>query len=233
MKTAYNGKRVLITGGASGLGKALALELASQGARVAIMARHQAGLDETAQGARPLELITIRADIASKHDVYRISAEAIARLGGGIDLLINNASELGPTPLRPLLDTECEDFQKVLETNVLGPFRLTKAILPSFLLQGHGTVLNISSDAAVSAYPRWGAYGTSKAALAQLSKIWSEELKKKGIRFFSIDPGDMNTPMHKAAIPDADPKTLLDPHDAALKLLRLIAERESHDSSEN
>jgi NAD(P)-dependent dehydrogenase (short-subunit alcohol dehydrogenase family) len=225
MKTIWNEKRVLITGGTSGLGRALALELTRRAARVAIVARTQAALDETLRKARPAELIGIRADVSSKEDTYRISGEAIARLGG-IDVLINNASYLGATPLRLLLDTECEDFGQVLETNVLGPFRLIKAILPSLLLQGGGTVLNISSDAAVSAYPHWGAYGASKAALAHLSRIWGEEVKAQGIRFFAADPGDMNTPMHAAAVPGADPATLLDPHEAALRLLDLISKEE-------
>jgi len=157
-----------------------------------------------------------------KEDIYRISGEALAQLGS-VDLLINNASYLGATPLRLLADTDCEDFAQVLETNVLGPFRLTKAILPSMLLQKHGTVLNISSDAAINPYPKWGAYGTSKAALAHLTRIWSEELREHGVRFVALDPGDMNTPMHAAAIPDSDPTQLSDPHTAALRLLDLIS----------
>lgn len=228
MASYWEGKRALVTGGTSGLGRALALELAGRGAQVAIVARTREGLRETGR-ACPRELVTIQADVASKADTYRISAEALARLGG-IDLLVNNASSLGPTPLRLLLDTECEDFASVLETNVLGPFRLTKALLPAMMLQRSGMVLNISSDAAVSAYSGWGAYGASKAALAQLSRIWDEETRARGVRFLSVDPGDMNTPMHAVAVPDADPATLADPRDAALKLLeRLEAlDRDSH-----
>ncbi len=218
MNSDWNGKKALITGGTSGLGRALALELAARGARVAIVARGLEGLAETVRSALPSELVAIQADVASKADTYRIAAEALARLGG-IDLLVNNASALGPTPLRLLLDTECEDFGSVLETNVLGPFRLTKALLPSMLLKRGGTILNISSDAAVSAYPGWGAYGASKAALAHISRIWTEETRAQGVRFLSVDPGDMNTPMHAAAVPEADPATLADPRDAALRLL--------------
>ena len=222
METILNRKRVVITGGTSGLGRALALMLADQGARVAIVARHRAALDETAAAAHPAELIAIQADVSAKEEVYRISSEAIARLGG-VDLLINNASYLGATPLRTLLDTECEEFQQVLETNLLGPFRLTKAILPTMLLQGGGVVINISSDAAESAYPGWGAYGSSKAALAHLSRIWDEELKTHRVRFFAIDPGEIDTPMHAAALPEADSAPLRSPKAAALLLLEPIS----------
>jgi NAD(P)-dependent dehydrogenase (short-subunit alcohol dehydrogenase family) len=212
-------KKVLITGGTSGLGRAMALELSARGARVAIVARNPKALDEMEETHG---VITIQGDVAAKEDIYRISGEALARLGG-IDLLVNNASYLGTAPLRLLADTDCEDFSRVLETNVLGPFRLTKAILPSMLLQRRGTVLNISSDAAVNAYPKWGAYSASKAALAHLSKIWAQEVSEYGVRFFAVDPGDMNTPMHSAAVPDADPADLLDPRTAALRLLDLIS----------
>src|SRR3569832_279237 len=217
METILNRKRVVITGGTSGLGRALALMLADQGARVAIVARHRAALDETSSAAHPAELIAIQADVSAKEEVYRISSEAIARLGG-VDLLINNASYLGATPLRTLLDTECEEFQQVLETNLLGPFRLTKAILPTMLLQGGGVVINISSDAAESAYPGWGAYGSSKAALAHLSQNWDEELKTHRVRYFAIDPGEIDTPMHAAALPEADSAPLRSPKAAALML---------------
>ena len=127
-------------------------------------------------------------------------------------MLVNNASSLGPTPLAPLGDTECEDFALALETNVLGPFRLTKALLGALTAsarEGRGAlVLNISSDAAINAYPQWGAYGASKAALRHLTAIWGEELAGQGVRFLSLDPGDMDTPLHALAVPGADPATL-------------------------
>lgn len=212
------GKKILITGGTSGLGRALALQAATAGAKVAIVARGKHGLIELE--GQP-NLITIQADVSKKKDVYRISAEALARLGD-LDIVVNNASSLGPTPLRFLSDTECEDFEGVLQTNLLGPFRLTKALLPALLLKKSGTVINISSDAAVNPYPRWGAYGASKAALAHLSRIWGEELKDHGIRFIAVDPGDMNTPLHAAALPDCDPTTLLRPEQAAEKIWRML-----------
>lgn len=96
---------------------------------------------------------------------------------GDVDILFNVASYLGQTPLRLLVDTDCEDMEQVLQTNVIGPFRLTKALLPSMLLKQKGLVVNISSDAAMNAYPTWGSYSISKAASDHQSRIFDEELK--------------------------------------------------------
>ena len=142
---------------------------------------------------------------------------------GGLDVLIDNASDLGPTPLALLADTECEDLERALRTNLLGPFRLTKALLGSLASSARedkgSVVLNVSSDAAINAYPQWGAYGASKAALHHLSRIWNEELMAEGIRFLSLDPGDMDTPLHAAAVPDADRSALKQPEVAARELV--------------
>jgi NAD(P)-dependent dehydrogenase (short-subunit alcohol dehydrogenase family) len=155
---------------------------------------------------------------------------------GGLDVLINNASDLGPVPLAMLADTDCEDLEHALATNVLGPFRLTKALLgalASSAREGRGAVvLNISSDAAINAYPRWGAYGVSKAALHHLSRIWNEELASQGIAFLSLDPGDMDTPLHAAAVPDADPTELKRPEIAAVELVDAIGNLLSFINSE-
>lgn len=217
MKTLKN-SNWLITGGTSGLGLALTEQLIEQGANVAVVARNAARLEAL---AKRLPIIAVNADISNKEDIYKISGQVLARFGH-VDVLVNNASELGPTPLRSLIDSDCETLEAVLQTNLIGPFRLTKAILPSMLLKGTGTIINISSDAAIGAYPNWGAYGTSKAALDHLSRIWGEELREQGIRFFAIDPGDMNTPMHAAAIPDADITKLKEPETAARQLLDLV-----------
>jgi NAD(P)-dependent dehydrogenase (short-subunit alcohol dehydrogenase family) len=217
MKTLKN-TRWLITGGTSGLGLALAEQVAGAGGRVAVVARRGEGLDRL---AKRLPVVPIQADVARKEDIYKISAQALAHLGR-VDVLVNNASALGPTPLRSLIDSDCEALEDVLRTNLLGPFRLTKAILPSMLLNGAGQVVNISSDAAVNAYPRWGAYGASKAALDHLTRIWGEELREQGIRFLAVDPGDMDTPMHAAAIPDADVTQLRKPVESARRLLDLV-----------
>src|SRR5262249_18620743 len=151
----------------------------------------------------------------------------VTGLLGGLDLLINNASSLGPTPLAPFADTECEDFAAALTTNVLGPFRLTRAllgVLTGSAREGRGAVvLNVSSEAAVNAYPGWGAYGASKAALAHMSRIWDAELAGDGVRVLALDPGDMDTPLHALAVPDADPTTLKRPATAAREILAAVA----------
>ena len=110
-------------------------------------------------------------------------------------------STLGPTPLRLLLDTECEDLAGVLETNLVGPFRLTKVLAGAMAIRGAGTIVHISSDAAVEPYPRWGAYGISKAAQDHLSRILAAELDGTGVRILAVDPGEVDTVMHAAAMP--------------------------------
>jgi NAD(P)-dependent dehydrogenase (short-subunit alcohol dehydrogenase family) len=141
-------------------------------------------------------------------------------------VLVNNASSLGPVPLVPLADTNCEDLELALATNLVGPFRLTKAFLGSLAASAREgrcpLVVNVSSDAAVTAYPGWGAYGASKAALQHLSRIWDEELASEGIRIVSVDPGDMDTPLHALAVPAADRSTLKSPDAAAREIADLI-----------
>jgi NAD(P)-dependent dehydrogenase (short-subunit alcohol dehydrogenase family) len=121
-----------------------------------------------------------------------------------------------------LLDTECEDLERVLAVNVTGPFRLTKAIAGSMALRRQGTIVHVSSDASVNAYPTWGAYSASKAAFDHLGRVLAAELAPHGVRVFSVDPGDMNTAMHAAAVPDADPRTLAEPDAIAERIVRMI-----------
>jgi NAD(P)-dependent dehydrogenase (short-subunit alcohol dehydrogenase family) len=220
----FAGLRVAVTGGTSGLGLALVRELLARGARVAFVARTAGRVEQVARehpGAHG-----VVGDVAAKGDVHPIAVQIVGELGG-LDVLVNNASDLGPVPLRLLADTDCEDLERALATNVLGPFRLTKAVLGALAAsarEGRGAVvLNVSSDAAVNAYPRWGAYGASKAGLHHLSRIWGEELAAEGVRFLSLDPGDMDTPLHAAAVPDADPATLKRPEEAARELADAIA----------
>jgi NAD(P)-dependent dehydrogenase (short-subunit alcohol dehydrogenase family) len=210
--------RWLITGGTSGLGLAITKAVMKAEGRVAVVARTESRLSEL---ERLLPIIPISADVSKKEDIYKISAQALGQMGG-IDYLVNNASAIGVTPLRLLLDSDCETLEEVLETNLIGPFRLAKAILPSMLFQGRGTIINITSDAAVNAYSRWGTYSASKAALDHLSHVWGEELKQHNIQFLSIDPGDMDTPLHSQAIPEADVSQLKRPDLSAQQILEML-----------
>ena len=209
------GLRVAVTGGTSGLGLALVRQLVGGGAQVAFVARTAATVERIANETGACGVV---GDIGRKEDIYPVALQVTANLGG-LDALINGASTLGPVPLVPLADTECEDFEQALAVNVLGPFRLTKAFfgaLAASAQEGRGAaVINISSDAALNAYSGWGAYGASKAALHHLTAIWAEEAKAEGISFLSLDPGDMDTPLHALAVPDSDPSTLRRPEDAA------------------
>lgn len=163
----------------------------------------------------------VTADLGDQQAIYPLAGQAAALIGP-IEVLVHNASTLGPTPLRLLMDSECEDLLHTLEVNLVGPFRLTKALVGHMALVGRGLVLHVSSDAAVQAYPRWGGYGVSKAALDHLSRTWAAELAEAGVRVLAVDPGEMNTAMHHAALPEADRSVLLDPAQVAERLVKLI-----------
>ena len=220
----FAGLRVAITGGTSGLGLALVRELLGRGARLAFVARDRERVEGMAREHGRAHGIV--GDISKKEEIHPIAMQIIGSLGG-LDVLVTNASDLGPTPLALLADTDCEDFERALATNVLGPFRLTRALLGALAAaarDGRGAVvLNVSSDAAINAYPRWGAYGASKAALRHLSHTWNEELLAEGVSFLSLDPGDMDTPLHAVAVPDSDPATLKRPEAAAREFAEAIA----------
>jgi NAD(P)-dependent dehydrogenase (short-subunit alcohol dehydrogenase family) len=216
------GLRVALTGGTSGLGLALVRLLMERGARVAFLAR---GAPAVARIAEETGAYGIVGDVGRREDIYPIALQITANLDG-LDALINNASSLGPTPLALLADTECEDLEQALRVNVLGPFRLTKALLGALAASarsGRGAaVINISSDAAVNPYAGWGAYGASKAALRHLTGIWAAEARADGISFLSLDPGDMDTPLHALAVPASDPGTLRRPRDAAADIVAAL-----------
>lgn len=218
-----SGTATLITGASRGLGEALALELGRQGARLVLVSRQRDALLPIVRRIREAggEAHALEADLGSKDDIYPLAGAATA-LVGPIDLLLHNASDLGPTPLRLLLDTECEDLERVLAVNLLGPFRLSRVIAGSMALRERGTIVHVSSDASVNAYSHWGAYSVSKAALDHLSRLWAAELGERGVRSFSVDPGEMDTAMHAAALPDADRQTLARPAHVAQRIAALI-----------
>ncbi len=233
---AIEGLRVAVTGGTSGLGLALVRRLTDGGARVAFVARSADAVERVAADTGSIGVV---GDLGNKDAIYPIALQITGNLGG-LDVLINNASSLGPTPLALLADTECEELEEALTVNLVGPFRLTKALYGALAASARehrgSVVVNISSDAAVTPYPEWGAYGASKAALRHLTSIWQEESNALGIRFLSIDPGDMDTPLHALAVPDADTSTLKHPDQSAAEVIaaittalpqRLVAGREN------
>jgi NAD(P)-dependent dehydrogenase (short-subunit alcohol dehydrogenase family) len=215
--------RVAVTGGSSGLGRALVELLAGRGDAVAFVARRVGPVRELAE--RWPRAHGIVGDVARKEDVHPLAIRVTAALGG-LDVLINNAGSLGPVPLALLADTECEELEEALATNLVGPFRLTKALLGALAAAARegrpALVINIVSDAATAAYARWGAYGVSKAALLHLSRIWDEELRDHGVRVLAFDPGEMDTPMLAAAMPEADRAGLKRPEEAAREVVSLI-----------
>ncbi|WP_454814180.1 SDR family NAD(P)-dependent oxidoreductase [Labrys neptuniae] len=220
--TDLKGLRAAVTGGTSGLGLALVRTLAKRGAQVAFVARTSDAVSRVAAETGALGIV---GDVGRKTDIHAIALQITGNLGG-LDLLVNNASSLGPVPLALLADTQCEELEAALATNLVGPFRLTKALfgaLAASARQGReASVVNISSDAAVNAYAGWGAYGASKAALQHLTAIWAEEAREEGIRFLAVDPGDMDTPLHAQAIPEADRSSLKRPEEAASEIIRSL-----------
>jgi NAD(P)-dependent dehydrogenase (short-subunit alcohol dehydrogenase family) len=217
------GQGALVTGASRGLGRALAEQLAARGARVALVARELGPLRDVVAAIRGRggDAHAIAGDISDKTAIHRIAGQAQG-LVGEIEIAIHNASTLGPTPLRLVLDTECEDLAAVLETNLIGPFRLTKVLAGAMAIRGAGVIVHVSSDAAVEPYPRWGAYGASKAAQDHLSRILAAELEGTGVRVLAVDPGEMDTAMHAAAIPDADRTTLQAPAAVAARIVQMI-----------
>jgi len=209
------GKFALITGASQGLGRELALTYARQGVRgLALVARSKEPLEklqlEIDRIAPNLKVAIIDADLGSTKDVERVAAVTLAACEGRLHILVNNASTLGPVPMPYLLDYPVEDFQQVLNVNVIAPFLLIQNLLAAMIDQG-GSIINVTSDAGRVGYPGWGAYGISKFGLEGLSQTWAAELAKTDVRVNWVDPGNMNTAMHRDAEPNEDPTAWADP----------------------
>jgi NAD(P)-dependent dehydrogenase (short-subunit alcohol dehydrogenase family) len=211
------GKRALITGASRGLGRQLAVDFARAGATgLALVGRNADDLREVRERVREVaprtRTVIITADLAREEDVERTVATALHEFAGRLEVLVNNASVLGPTPLPYLLDYPLEDFRAVLGTNLVAPFLLIKKVLPAMVEHG-GSIINVTSDAGVVGYPGWGAYGISKFGIEGMSQTWAAELQGSKVRLNWVDPGSMNTAMHRAAEPDEDPSQWADPAD--------------------
>ena len=219
---------MLVTGGGRGLGAAFGRAAARVGARVVLVARTAAEVEAVAASIRASgrDAHALAADVGDEAAATTVAAAAAA-LAGPVDVLVHNASVLGPVPLRPLLDTPPADFARALDVNLLGPFRLSQAVVGSMVLRGQGLVMHVTSDAGVEPYARWGAYGVTKAALDHLARIWAAELEDTGVRFLSVDPGEMRTRMHADAMPEADPTSLPPPETDAESLLELLRDAET------
>jgi len=208
----------LITGASAGFGRSLATELAHRGWQLVLDARHAERLTEAANSLPAGALVHAMpgdvADPAHRAELARIVAEL-----PGLDLLVNNASTLGQTPLPSLAEAGLAELARTYQVNVLGPLGLIQLLLPA-LSRSAGAVVNISSDAAVADYPGWGAYGSSKAALDQLTRTLAAECPQ--LRWYAFDPGDMRTEMHQAAFPGEDISDRPEPDTVVPRLLRLL-----------
>jgi len=207
----------LITGGSRGFGLALTRALCGQGWDVVVDARNAPALLGVT-GELGASVRAIPGDVADP--AHRLAlASAVS---GSLDLLVNNASLLGPSPLPPLRDHPIDELERIFAANAVAPLALAQLLLPA-LRAAHGAIVNVTSDAAVEAYPGWGGYGASKAALDRLSAVLAVEEPDVGV--YAFDPGDMRTAMHQAAYPDEDISDRPEPEAIVPALVRLVDDR--------
>ncbi|MFA9431042.1 SDR family NAD(P)-dependent oxidoreductase [Egicoccus sp. AB-alg2] len=211
----------LVTGASRGLGRAFAAELARAGWDLVVDARDRHALDAAvASWSASGRVVPVSGDVALPH--HRSDLVSAAAGLGGLDLLVNNAGALGPSPLPPLARSAPEDLRAMFEVNAIAPLALVQRALP--LLQARqGVVVNLTSDAAVEAYPGWGGYGMTKAALEHVSRVLAVE--EPDLHVYAFDPGDVRTDMHQAAFPGEDISDRELPEAVAPALLRLLARR--------
>ena len=208
----------LITGASRGLGRAAARALARRGWSLIVDARRADDLAAAMRGRA--DVVAVPGDVTDPG--HRADLAAAAGRTGGLDVLVNNASRLGPSPQPLLRDYPLDELGRVYDTNVVAPLALIQ-LLVAPLAAAAGTIVNVSSDAAVEAYPGWGGYGSSKAALDQLTAILAAE--EPSLRCYAFDPGDMRTDMHQQAFPGEDISDRPEPETVIPALLRLIDER--------
>ena len=195
-------RTALVTGASRGLGEVIATFLARAGYDLVLTARREDALSTVAERiGKEVRVLAVAGDVADPAH-RRALADAAAELGG-LDVLVNNASDLGPSPMPTLANYPLHALEDVFRVNVVAPVALVQELLPQ-LRKRQGLIVNITSDAAVGAYEGWGGYGASKAALELVSRTLAEELRGDGVTVVTVDPGDMRTEMHQAAFPGED-----------------------------
>ena len=210
-------RTAIITGASRGLGLALARRLAEDGWALIIDARGEEALESAhAELSRRSSVTAIPGDVAD--EMHRAAISEAAHEAGGVDALVNNASILGPSPQPDLLDYPLDVLEEVYRTNVISPLALIQDL--SAELKPQARIINVTSDAAVEPYEGWGGYGSSKAALEQLSNILAAENPE--LRVYRVDPGDMRTRMHQQAFPDEDISDRPLPEESVPGLLELL-----------
>ncbi|HEV7213618.1 MAG TPA: SDR family oxidoreductase [Chloroflexota bacterium] len=199
-----NERVILITGASRGLGLELARCFARRQYRLVLTARDDTPLQAAAAELRQLtDVVILAGDVADVAHNEALVARGLARFGR-LDVLINNASTIGPSPMPALDAYPLADLAAVFQVNVIAPLHMAQLVLPDMRARGSGVIINVSSDAGVNAYPGWGGYGGSKAALEHVSRTLAAELEGSGVRVYAVDPGDMNTRMHQEAEPGED-----------------------------
>ena len=213
-------KVTLITGASQGLGRALALAFAREGARVAINARSEESIGPVAEEVEDAEVLALAADVSKSAEVERMVGETVERFGK-IDVLVNNAGLLGP---RVRIEEYPEDeWREVIDANLTGPFLVSKAAIPHF--PEGGSVINVVSGVSIEGRAGWGAYSVSKFGIEGLTQILAAELTGRGIRVNAVDPGGMRTDMRAAAYPEEDPATRITPEENTAVFLYLASDR--------
>ena len=236
MMNRLQGKNILITGASQGLGRQLAISFAREGAAaLSLVARSADKLKEVETRVREIapetRVLITQADIQRQEEIERVIATTLSEFGGRLDVLVNNASAIGPTPLPFLLDYPLEDFRSVLDTNLIAPFLLIKKALPAMVEQG-GSIINVTSDAGQTGYPGWGAYGISKFGLEGMSQTWAAELEESDVRINVVDPGEMNTAMHRAAEPEEDPAQWANPEEVTEVFVYLASDESRQENGQ-
>jgi NAD(P)-dependent dehydrogenase (short-subunit alcohol dehydrogenase family) len=215
------GKVALVTGASQGLGRALALAYAKEGASLVVNSRSEEGIRPVAGEVEGLgaEVLAVAADVSKGEDARRLVEEAVGRFGG-IDILANNAGLLGPRVA--IEEYPEEEWRRVIDANLTGPYLVSKAAIPH--LREGASIINVVSGVSVEGRAEWGAYSVSKFGVEGLSQILATELEARGVRSNAVDPGGMRTDMRAAAYPEEDPQTRITPEENTAVFLYLASD---------